>query len=239
MRLLITSVLSLIAVGNFAEPLPLDTKSSQVISAMELNELCEAISAMPNDSSRNICVEWEKDKNGKRNACLEWGGKVNKLNFLAELRARNQTLDICESFKPDKREVCRQSRDMEKLIECIERGIYDPCDDAGGKWYRAMCMMAHSEIGERKIQRARKIILSLYDDWNIKPEDKAQFINAEKMWEDYRNKYCGSIAVLARSFIDRSEAAILAMQSSYGFCIRRLNEKHAEELKLTEDDLIK
>ena len=130
----------------------------------------------------------------------------------------------------NERQTCRKNLTVRAfVVECIEQGIYDPCDDSGGSQGRYQCAWAHVDVAERKIKTLVKEITTLFISWKLS-DNKIKFIESEKKWAEYRSSYCESTDALAEYFISHSQEAILAMDVDKGFCYRRLTEKHAEEL---------
>lgn len=132
----------------------------------------------------------------------------------------------------DERQECRRHlADGARLVDCIERGIYDPCDDATGSLGIAQCAWAHVEVAERRIKKAENKLLALFDKWKLPDAKRQAFLQAEETWRAYRKAYCGSTDALAEYYMSHSKEAILAMDTSFGFCSRRLSEVHADELE--------
>ena len=132
----------------------------------------------------------------------------------------------------DERQECRQKRDVASLADCIERGIYDPCDDAGSAWGRGMCGTAHIEVAERRIKKSTTALLKLFAEWSL-PESAKRHLTAQENWRQYRDQHCSASESLAHYFIERSEETIFAMDISENLCIRRLTESYASELEFT------
>lgn len=133
----------------------------------------------------------------------------------------------------DDRQECRQKTKVSEVANCIERGIYDPCDDAGSAWGRGMCASAHIEVAERRITKAKSDLLKRFEEWKLSDSKRKDFITAQEKWREYREKYCSASDALAVYFIDHSQEAIFAMDTNYSFCVRRLSEQHAAELEFT------
>ena len=104
--------------------------------------------------------------------------------------------DSLESeMKPEnansERKFCRNNLgDREIIIECINRGLYDPCDDAGGRLGRSQCIFAHTEIAERRIIKSRKEIIMAFKNSNSDKKVINEFIEAENKWEELRESSC-------------------------------------------------
>lgn len=129
----------------------------------------------------------------------------------------------------DERAACRDSwqSDHEHFLQCVAKGIYDPCDDAGGTWGKGQCAWAYTEIAEQKIEAISEDIRRRLGGAK-KRSALADFDNAEKSWLAYRKSYC-RFTNAAEDLAEFEAAATSDMD--LGFCERRLTEKHAEELQ--------
>jgi len=132
----------------------------------------------------------------------------------------------------DERQECRQKRDVAEIADCIERGVYDPCDDAGGAWGRGMCGAAHIEVAERRVKKSTAALLELFGAWQL-PGSPQKFLAAQEDWRHYRDKHCSAPESLAQYFIENPEETIFEMDISVNSCILRLTENYASELEFT------
>lgn len=121
------------------------------------------------------------------------------------------------------RQSCRASKETDVIANCIEAGIYDPCDDAGGKWGQSQCAWAHSLVAQRRIEKS----LEALEDRSIKAGIFDQYQNlqwSQKNFELYRDQYC-------RFKGAASEKSADVTGETLGYCIRRLNEERASDLE--------
>jgi len=65
-----------------------------------------------------------------------------------EANAAELTLDACRD----------ENATTDTLADCVEKGIYDPCEDATGKWSLTRCAVVHTRVAEWRIDRATKEI---------------------------------------------------------------------------------
>jgi uncharacterized protein YecT (DUF1311 family) len=140
---------------------------------------------------------------------------------------------LASTAHSDDRQDCRQTREVSEVADCIERGVYDPCDDAGSSWGRGMCADAHIVVAERRIAQASSALLKRFDQWNLSESKREEFASAQEAWQRYREKYCNASNSLAEYFIENSEETIFAMDISYSFCVLRLTQRYADELEFT------
>jgi len=129
----------------------------------------------------------------------------------------------------DQRTDCRDlvNKDHSKYINCVEQGIYDPCDDAGGTFGKAQCAWAYNEIAERKITAAEEEIKARIGNDDKRHKALAQFLVSEDQWHKYRNSYC-NFTNKAEDFTEFDSTSNFDL----GFCKRRLAEQHAGELQM-------
>ncbi|WHI52945.1 lysozyme inhibitor LprI family protein [Microbulbifer sp. MLAF003] len=142
----------------------------------------------------------------------------------AELRKLLWSGSDLESFSID-RQSCRATKDQEILIKCIKLNIYDPCDDAGGKWGAAQCGWAHNIIAERRIDALDAEIIEKLSKAADGNELIERFKSTSAVWRSYRDSHCALI----------NEMDGLENFSSYrlhmAFCKRRLSEMRVIELE--------
>ena len=146
-------------------------------------------------------------------------------------------LFLCALLTPishsDDRQECRQKRAVSDIADCIERGVYDPCDDAGSAWGRGMCASAHIEVAERRITKATSALLKHFAEWKLPVSKRKELISAHGQWREYREKHCRASDSLAEYFIKHSKETIFAMDTNYSFCFLRLSQQYADELEFT------
>jgi hypothetical protein len=132
-------------------------------------------------------------------------------------------IPIIDSFASD-RQNCRGSKDQEFIISCIEKKIYDPCDDAGGKWGASQCGWAHAEIANRKIKKYESEIKEKIKQSKNHDKVLSLFENSTLAWEEYKKSHCDFTNTA--DDLDNFSSIHLHM----AFCIRRLNEQRVIEL---------
>lgn len=127
---------------------------------------------------------------------------------------------------PKNRDECRASKVQSNVVSCIERGLYDPCDDAGGSWGRAQCGWAWAEIADRRVTEAEREILSRLRKGKAQIDVLRKFRQSQKDWRSYRDAHCSFM----NSTVDLEKFKGGAF-SHAGFCQRRVTEQRAEELE--------
>jgi uncharacterized protein YecT (DUF1311 family) len=133
---------------------------------------------------------------------------------------------LADSFAiANEREECRSSKDREKLIQCIERGVYDPCEDAGGKWGEAQCAGAHTDIAERRIKKAENELALILKSSDAGRSVYEKFQESQKIWLNFRESYCQ----FTNAADDLKQFGGQFLHS--GYCWRRLTEQRADELE--------
>lgn len=151
----------------------------------------------------------------------------------AEFIALFVYVTLASTAHSDDRQECRQTREVSEVANCIERGVYDPCDDAGSPSGRGMCSAAHIEVAERRIAKASSALLKRFEQWNLPESKRKEFVSAQEEWQRYREKHCNASDSLAEYFIEHSEETIFAMDINYSFCVLRLTQRYADELEFT------
>jgi uncharacterized protein YecT (DUF1311 family) len=127
-----------------------------------------------------------------------------------------------ETGKTD-REACRASTDTSVIADCIEAGVYDPCDDAGGTWGRSQCAYAHSLVAERRIDRALKALRDR-GAAELEPSALERLASSQRSFEAYRNEFCAF-----KGAADDDPYPFAG--EMFGFCIQRMNQVRARELE--------
>lgn len=195
----------------------------------------------------------------RRNACGNTACIVKAYEArLLQLRAITCTRDLssgaCADGNPDKlprtadgrimllsREECRigfgdggkpvqgQAEATEVQADCIEAGIYDPCDDAGGKWGEAQCAWAHAQVAQRRIRRAAERLVASARMSSLPSELKG----SSERWEKARESYCGerNERYIAYENSSENEETPPDDAEKFGFCFRRLAEERAEDFE--------
>ncbi len=119
-----------------------------------------------------------------------------------------------------------------ELADCIEGGLYDPCDDATGKAGAVNCYVGHVEVAKRRIEKATKEITdrmhkqgvefrgSVREGGVVEPP-RNYLVQANKFWSDYVWEQCLLINALDDKFEGFESAAA---------CELRLYRQRADEL---------
>ena len=127
---------------------------------------------------------------------------------------------------PQTREDCRASQLQSEVVSCIERGLYDPCDDGGGSWGRAQCAWAWTEVAERRVAKAEREILARLGQSKATTPALAAFRRSQGIWRSYRDSHCR----FADATVDLEQFNQTSASHS-GFCQRRITEQRAAELE--------
>ncbi len=118
-----------------------------------LGNVYKSLMATYSSSERSQIVIEQKEWIKKRNAeCVSVRDckETYKLR-ISQLRKKLDEGVLLGSFTID-RQSCRGTKNQETLIKCVNMKVYDPCEDAGGKWGKAQCGWIHAEIANRKSQ---------------------------------------------------------------------------------------
>lgn len=166
--------------------------------------------------------EWIKKRNSE---CVSV--KDCKKSYKTRISKLRKKLDegvLLDSFIID-RQSCRATKKQEVLIKCVNLNIYDPCEDAGGKWGKAQCGWIHSEIANRKSQDLYIKIKKRITKNASNTEEISLFEESILSWEGYRDKHC--VFTNEANFLDNFNGTNL----SIAYCKRRLNEQRVVELE--------
>ena len=122
---------------------------------------------------------------------------------------------------------CKLTRSESKMVECIELGLYDPCDFGGGSnsWMLGQCAWGHAEVAERRLLKMETEITRRLANGR---HDKvlADFRKAQRLWRESTDSYCRFTNEANES--EAFEASEYYL--SYGFCVRRFREQRVNEL---------
>jgi uncharacterized protein len=126
-----------------------------------------------------------------------------------------------------------QEEAIQVQADCIEAGVYDPCEDAGGKWGDAQCAWANMEVAERRIRRAQTQLLTMSRGFSNEAVVRLALENNEKEWRSYRESHCTErnrryLETQAQGEADSTDASDT---EKLGFCFRREAEERADELE--------
>lgn len=135
--------------------------------------------------------------------------------------------------EPDEqqRNECPDRRTVQVAADCIERGIYQPCD-LGNRVGTADCGWAYAEVAERKIKRTEQKLLKVFHDNHAGKDMLEAFMKWQKDWVAFRNEHC----VLSDKLVEFPTAGMEGRVEggtdlNRGFCVRRLTEARASELE--------
>jgi hypothetical protein len=128
------------------------------------------------------------------------------------------------------KELCRESDDTDRLADCLEKRIYDPCVNAGGSGLDVLCVTARKRVAERRIERATAEITRLSRAAGVVPKGMVDESGKEHpardhtpeanlIWREYVREHC--------SFLTEIYSANLSSGERYGFCDARLMEERA------------
>ncbi len=141
-----------------------------------------------------------------------------------DLRKKLEAAVSYSTFTID-RQSCRASKNQKVIIKCIESEVYDPCDDAGGKWGAAQCGWAHAKIAEIKIRDLENRIIAKIQKNDQQNALVTRFQESTGSWESYRDQHCNFTNDVED--LDNFEGMVLHL----AFCIRRTNEQRLQELE--------
>jgi len=133
-------------------------------------------------------------------------------------------------------ETCRASDDAQVLADCIERRIYQPCEEAGGSVGDVRCVVGRRAVAERRIERATKRIAERsakagavkrgsVDRSGSSQPPRDHVLEGNKLWERYVWEQC--------LFLNELYSVGLAGGERLGFCEARLMEERANLLDRT------
>lgn len=146
------------------------------------------------------------------------------MNFIASLFAALIVLISFDALALDRQE-CRASKDQEVIIQCINKKIYDPCEDAGGKWGASQCGWAHAEIANRRIKEAENKLMETIK-LSTSPSEALEKLEASiTTWNTYKESHCS----FTNTVDDLDNFG--SMHLHFAFCLRRLNEQRASDLE--------
>ena len=204
---------------------------------------------------------WMKQRNGCRdNACI----KESYMARITELRRVNCELDPERECGPETSKILPMTADGRLLLltrfdcrsgdgptgfkdqtiaiqvqaDCIEAGLYDPCDDAGGKWGDAQCAWAHMDVANRRIARSERRLIELASAGYPQGRLSEDMASASARWVRARDEYCKERNELfakapetQEDFDSRRAAGETDFGEALGYCARRLAEERASALE--------
>ena len=120
-------------------------------------------------------------------------------------------------------EQCKKAETTEYVADCIEDGVYDPCNDATGKFGLTRCVKAHSLVAERRIEVAmRKIKTNISRSRETRMYAPLKW--SHKNWLIYRDQFC----IFKNDANNHTE---YFNSEDIGHCILRMNREKAESLE--------
>ena len=133
-------------------------------------------------------------------------------------------------------DACRASDDAEVLADCIERRIYQPCDEAGGSVGDVRCVVGRKAVAERRIVRTTKRIAERsakagvvkrgsVDRNGLSQPPRDHVLEGNALWERYVREQC--------LFLNELYSVGLAGGERLGFCEAKLMEDRANLLERT------
>ena len=201
-------------------------------------------------TSRNICRD--------RSCVLE-----SYVTRIREIRSCRIGLDGCESVEPEPlpktvegrlmlltREECRiggkkgvdlgSEHAMRTQADCIEAGVYDPCEDAGSRSTEAQCAWVNLEVAQRRIRRAEAALMMLVSGWGDQGPRKLpnELTAATTRWASAQDAFCreqdrldDNAPATSDEYEERRAAGETNFGEKFGFCIRRTVEERASKLE--------
>lgn len=128
---------------------------------------------------------------------------------------------------------CRKSQTTEQIIECIEKGIWSPCDEGAGptSWLGSQCAWATAEIGARKLRAIEQEISKRFRARNLVSAQR-KFLSSQKKWRSFVEDYC--------KFVNDADDSGLFVNDpnylTYGSCLSRLTDQRVRELSYFLDE---
>jgi len=117
--------------------------------------------------------------------------------------------------------------------DCIEAGVYDPCDDAGGTWGAAQCAWANLEVANRRIRRAEAALTAIAHRWKrIAQALPSELEASSQRWGGLQQQFCSEQNRLY-------DGPMSDVGEPMGFCMGRTAKERADKLELLVRDLQK
>lgn len=202
--------------------------SDSKLSALDktLGEIYKSLKAENNEEqNRTLKVQqrtWIKERNSQ---CTSLGD-CNKIYFsrISKLRHELKNKIALNGFIFE-RQNCRSAKNQEVLIQCVNKKVYDPCEDSGGSWGASQCGWIHTEIASRKIKDIEMKIIKAIKHSKSHTEALKNFNNSTQAWNAYLAKHC--------EFTNTADDLenFSSMHLHLAFCKRRLSEQRVAELK--------
>ena len=140
------------------------------------------------------------------------------------------------------RTQCRASQDFDTLMQCVDAGIYDPCDEDHGKWFEAACIMTRRELIDRRIANATQKIQDRLVPLSI---EKSASVNDEGITEPIRDHVDTGNTTWRKFvwehclFLNELDSASMKPGERLGWCEVRLMGQRADELESILGRLVK
>lgn len=136
-------------------------------------------------------------------------------------------LSLASTAYADEYEECRKSQTQEQVIQCIEKGIWTPCDEGGGptSWLGSQCAWANAEIAARKLKTIEQEISKRLRAGGQLPAHK-KFLSSQRMWRSFVDAYCKFVNNAGESGLFVNDPNYLTL----GSCISRLTDERVREL---------
>jgi uncharacterized protein YecT (DUF1311 family) len=221
-------------------------------------------SAEPDSQLKRDQRRWLTQRNACRNsACVASAYEVRLLQLRAITCTRDLASGACAEGPPQKlprtadgrlllldRYECRigfgdsgkgkgQDEAIRIQADCIEAGIYDPCEDAGGKWGEAQCAWANMEVAERRIHRATNRLIASSARSKQSGDLSSELAASQQRWLAARDTSCRERNERYFAYEQSSDGDELPPDDAekLGFCFRRLAEERAEDLEYFSDQV--
>ncbi len=123
-----------------------------------------------------------------------------------------------------------QSDAIAVQADCIEAGVYDPCDDAGGTWGAAQCAWANLEVANRRIRRAEAALTAITHRWKRIAQALPSELEASSQRWSGQQQFCSKQNRLY-------DGPMSDIGEPIGFCMGRTAKERADKLELLVRDL--
>lgn len=129
------------------------------------------------------------------------------------------------------RNECPGRTTVQVAADCIERGVYQPCD-IGGRESTLDCAWAYAEVAERRIKKAEREVIRLFRANGAGKKDLDALAEWQGTWLAFRSEHCALSERLVEFQASGSLRRVVGGTSlNRGFCTRRLTEARAAELE--------
>lgn len=173
--------------------------------------------------------------------CLD-GMNRNRLSRTADGRLMLLTRRECRIGFDGGVQIKNQAEAIQIHADCIEANVYDPCEDAGGRWGQAQCAWAHLEVSKRRIRKAETEIRLVLRGQAGEATVSRVLEQSAKNWQAQTDAICterdsrwppveatvpsaDTWGVTEPSVKPEGEA------EAWGYCLKRLTADRADELE--------